>query len=81
MLKPLRQAKSFFSAIRGKVNKDLKNLKISPEVHQRLKVQAAMHGIPISEFADILLALALSEQTAWETLRLEALSKRPKRDY
>lgn len=77
MYKFIRQAKSFISATRSKLkNKDLKNLKISPDVHQRLKVQAAQYGIPISEFADIMLALALSESKAWQDLKDDALKER-----
>jgi hypothetical protein len=81
VLKPKRQAKSLLSAISNKLSKmqrDHKNLKISPDVHQRLKVQAAQHAIPIMDLADILLTLAMSEHETWSKLRQDAVEKHKK---
>lgn len=78
MLKAKRQANSLLSAISNKLSKmqrDHKNLKISPEVHSRLKIQAAQHGIQIMDYADLLLTLALSEHEAWTAIREAAIKE------
>jgi hypothetical protein len=84
VLKAKRQANSLLSAISNKLSRmqrDHKNLKISPEVHARLKIQAAQAGIQIMDYADLLLTLAMSESEAWAELRLAeiAKAKKPKR--
>lgn len=74
MLKSKRQANSLLAAISNKISRmqrEHKNLKISPDVHQKLKVQAAEHGIQIMDYADLLLTLAMSENDAWTKLRTE----------
>jgi hypothetical protein len=87
VLKSNRQAKSLLREIVNKVSngkdrlmqRDTKNLKISPEVHFKLKLQAHEHGIPIMDYADLLLTLAMSEHEIWKeqrTLLSEALKKK-----
>jgi hypothetical protein len=81
VLKPKRQAKSLLTAISNKLStmqRETKNLKISPEVHFRLKLQAHQHGLPIMEYADLLLSLAMSENEAWTSLRLQAVQTKRK---
>lgn len=61
MIKSFAQLKNFVSKIPRLMNRELKNLKISPEVHTRLKIAAATNGIAITDYADILITLALDE--------------------
>lgn len=87
MLKSNRQAKSFIKEICNKVairtgkamQRDTKNLKISPDVHHKLKMQAAEHQIPIMDYADLLLTWAMSEQEEWKKQRASLVNNAKKR--
>ena len=43
------------------MDKHVKNVKVSADIHQQLRVQAALAGVTISEYADILLIVGMAE--------------------
>jgi hypothetical protein len=58
------------------MNQDRKNLKIDPEVHKNLCIQAAIHGMKKQELADILLILALSDIENFQQAKIDLLEKK-----
>jgi hypothetical protein len=65
MFKSLKQhpaAKIWGKITTRPMQRDLKNLKISVETHQRLKIFAASQNVPIMECADLMIRLCLDKK-------------------
>lgn len=52
-----------------------KSLKLSPDLHQRLKIASAELGISLQEYHELVLNLVLSQSPVMQHLRDEYLKK------